>query len=66
MTNKTKKLENKQLCEAANQIQKILNNGDYVLNKWINVKNEECLFLCKKEDQPWKGVYVQHLNKSFF
>jgi hypothetical protein len=65
MTVKSNKQENTQLCEAANQIQKILKNGNLVLNKWINSKNEDCLFLCKKEDKPWQGVYIQHLNKSF-
>lgn len=65
MTTKSSKQENKQLCEAANQIQKILKNGNLVLNKWINSKNEDCLFLCRKEDKPWQGVYIQHLNKSF-
>jgi len=65
MTNKSSKSENKELCDAASQIQKILKRGNYELKKWINVNNEDALFLCHKEDQPWKGVYVQHLNKSF-
>lgn len=65
MTNKTNKQINKDLCEAASKIQKILQNGNYEIKKWINVNNEDVLFLCHKDDQPWKGIYIQQLKKSY-
>lgn len=65
MTNKSSKQINKDLCEAANKIQKILQNGNYEIKKWINVNNEDALFLCHKDDQPWKGIYIQQLKKSY-
>jgi len=52
--------ENQELCKAANQIQKILDQG-YEIKKWINSQNKDGLFLCKKGDNPWKGVYIQLL-----
>lgn len=52
--------ENQELCNAANQIQKILDKG-YEIKKWINSQNKDALFLCKKGDNPWKGIYIQLL-----
>jgi len=49
----------KDLCEAATKIQMILKNGDYVIKKWINSTNENILVLCQKDEQPWKGVFIQ-------
>ena len=42
--------ENQELCNAANQIQKILDKG-YEIKKWINSQNKDALFLCKKGDK---------------
>lgn len=59
---KPKSKENQELCEYGKQIQKILDKG-YELKKWINSQNKDALFLCKKGDNPWKGVYIQTIEK---
>lgn len=53
----------KDLCEAATKIQMIMKNGDYVIKKWINSTNENILVLCPKDEQPWKGVFIQNFNE---
>ena len=62
---KNNKTKNKDLCEAASQIQKILQNGNYELKKWINGNNEDALFLARKDEPAWKGVYIQKLIKEY-
>ena len=65
MKTKPNNIKNKDLCEAANKIQKILQNGNYELKKWINMNNEDALFLAHKYEPAWKGVYVQKLIKEY-
>ena len=60
----TKNKINSNLCESANKIQKILQNGNYEIKQWINIHNEDTLFLCNKDDPAWKGVYLQKLIKT--
>ena len=62
---KSNKTKNNDLCEAASKIQKILLNGNFEIKKWINVKNEDCLFLCHKDEPAWKGVYLQKIIKEY-
>lgn len=57
-----KNIKNKELCEAVNKIQKILQNGDYKIKKWINSNNEDALFLCHEDEPAWKGVFIQKIN----
>lgn len=54
--------KNKDLCDAANRIKNILSSGNYEIKKWINSKNEDALFLCYKDEQPWKGVFIQKIK----
>ena len=59
---KNNKIKNNELCEAASKIQKILQDGNYDIKKWINSSNESALFLCHKDEPAWKGVYIQNLK----
>lgn len=52
---------NQQVYDDAMQIKNILKLNNYKLKKWIDTKNNEAIFLCKNEDKPWKGIYLQTL-----
>lgn len=60
---KHKSNKNRELCDACNSIKRILEQG-YEIKKWINIHNEDALFLVRKGESPWKGVYLQKIENK--
>jgi len=60
---KHKSNENKELYDACNAIKIILDHG-YEIKNWINIHNEDALFLVRKGEAPWKGIYLQKIENK--
>jgi len=54
----------KEICQAARQIQDILERKDLEFALWPNVKGEKCIWIIKRGDSPWKGARIQTLNNE--
>ena len=54
-------LNNQQVYNDALQIKNILKTNNYKIKKWIDTQNNDALFLCKEDEKPWKGIYLQTL-----
>jgi hypothetical protein len=50
-------MDNKDLCRAAQDIQKILAKGCH-LAVWSNAYGQKSLYLVKDGSDPWNGAYV--------
>lgn len=52
-----------ELCEAARQIQDILQRYDLDLVIWPNVQQEDCIWAVYRGCNPWTGVRVATVKK---
>lgn len=60
---KMDKNDAKEVCNAAIQIQNILDRKNLELALWPNVKGEQCVWVIKKGESPWTGARVATLKK---
>ena len=52
----------KEVCDAAIQIQNILNRKGLELALWPNVEGKKCIWVIKKGENPWTGARVATLE----
>lgn len=57
---------NKELCQAARQIQDILARKNLELVVWPNIEQEKCIWVIQQGKNPWEGARVATLKKSQF
>ena len=57
-------IDKKEICQAAKQIQDILERKNLELVVWPNVQQEECIWVIQKGKNPWEGAKVATLKKS--
>lgn len=57
------KIEQNKLCQAARQIQDILQRYDLDLVVWPNVEHIDCIWAVYRGCNPWEGVRVATLKK---
>jgi predicted Zn-ribbon and HTH transcriptional regulator len=55
-------IEAKEVCDAARQIQEILNRKGLELVVWPNVENKNCIWIIQKGKNPWEGARVSTLK----
>lgn len=54
--------DNKEVCQAARQIQDILSRKNLELVVWPNVAQEKCIWVIQKDKNPWEGVRISTLK----
>lgn len=56
--------DNKEVCQAAHQIQDILSRKNLELVVWPNVSQEKCIWVIQKGKNPWEGARVAVIRST--